>query len=144
VRDGLDEATITGAILRGQRMSGTAPIELLFVLSLSATAAAGIFASVRRKTPAVQSYLVVIAGSALWTLDYALESLSQELQTKLFWDNLQTMGALLASAAVVVFSREYVGRRFAHRWRSGLLLTVFPLYHARDNVAVFLAHDSEV
>jgi len=65
----------------------------------------------RRSEPGAFPYSIVAAGQTLWTFGLILETLGPTLEEKIFWDNFQFLGWMLASTMVVIFARELSQQR---------------------------------
>jgi GAF domain-containing protein/PAS domain-containing protein len=60
-----------------------------------------------------------------WLIGYFFEIISPTKSGKLFWDNLQWAGALLAPVALVIFALEFTGRK-VKSWRLAVVLSILP------------------
>ncbi len=65
----------------------------------------------RRSEPGAFPYSIVAAGQTSWTFGLILETLGPTLEEKIFWDNFQFLGWMLASTMVVIFARELSQQR---------------------------------
>src|SRR5215469_16513553 len=81
----------------------------------------------RRSMPGAIPFGLLMLGAAEWSLSYALELVSPDLPTKVFWDNFIWPGALIASAAWLAFALQYTGRGKWLTWRTVALLSILPL-----------------
>ena len=81
----------------------------------------------RRPKPGALPFSLLMLAVAQWSLGYALELVSADLATKLFWDNVAWLGAVCAPAAWLVFALEYTGRTKLLTRRNVIILTLEPL-----------------
>src|SRR6266581_1309154 len=81
----------------------------------------------RRPKPGALPFSLLMLAVAQWSLGYALELISADLATKLFWDNVTWLGAVCAPAAWLVFALEYTGRTKWLTRRNVIILTLEPL-----------------
>ena len=66
----------------------------------------------RRPKPGALPFSLLMLAVAQWSLAYALELVSPNLATKLFWDNVTWLGVVSVPAAWLVFALQYSGTRF--------------------------------
>src|SRR6266487_2858592 len=81
----------------------------------------------RRPAPGAASFCLLMLAVAEWSLGYAMELISPDLQIALFWDNISWLGAVCAPTLWLAFVLQYTGRA---RWltrRSLAILVVEPL-----------------
>src|SRR5258708_24875679 len=64
----------------------------------------------RRPAPGATSFCLLMLVVAQWSLSYALELVSPNLSTALFWENMEWLGAALAPTLWLVFVLQYTGR----------------------------------
>lgn len=83
-----------------------------FLLTISATALAGLAAYVwqRRPAPGATAAALLIAGVVVWSLSNALEMASASLDTKIFWGNMQFVGIVIVPASWLAFTLQYTSR----------------------------------
>lgn len=118
---------------------------LLFDLSpLLISAALGFFLAIviarNRPAPGSRALVVLLIGTSLWCLGYALEFISPTLQSKLFWGKFQYFGILTIPLAWFSFSVSYLGAPlWLTRWnRYWAALAVVPV------VTFFLIWSNEI
>jgi PAS domain S-box-containing protein len=81
----------------------------------------------RRPAPGATAFCLLMLAVAQWSLAYALELVSADLPTILFWDYITWIGAAFAPTLWLVFALQYTGRA---RWltrRNIAILMVEPL-----------------
>src|SRR6266496_2878281 len=81
----------------------------------------------RRPAPGAASFCLLMLAVAEWSLGYAMELISPDLQIALFWDNISWLGAACAPTLWLAFVLQYTGRA---RWltrRNMAILLVEPL-----------------
>src|SRR5947209_9350956 len=81
----------------------------------------------RRPAPGAAVFCLLMLAVAEWALGYALELVSPDLPTTLFWDNIAWLGSVSAPTLWLVFALHYTGRA---RWLTRpivALLAVEPL-----------------
>src|SRR6266571_45222 len=93
------------------------------VASAVVSAALAFAAWQRRPAPGAAPFSWLMLAVAEWSLAYALELVSPDLPTTLFWDNISWLGSLAAPTLWLVFVLQYTGRA---RWLT------------RRNVAILL------
>jgi PAS domain S-box-containing protein len=83
---------------------------------LPVVAAAGISAALalipwhRRSAPGAPAFCLLMLVVAEWSLAYALELVSPDLPSTLFWDNVSWLGSVCAPTLWLVFALQYTGR----------------------------------
>ena len=86
-----------------------------------------LFAWRRRHAPGTVPFMLLMLSVALWSLAYALELGSPDLETKLLWTKIKYFGVVIAPAAWLFFVLMYTKRK---RWLSLpkiVLLAIVPL-----------------
>ncbi len=81
----------------------------------------------RRPKPGALSFSLLMLAVAQWSLGYALELLSSNLSTKLFWDNFAWLGAVSVPTAWLIFTLQYSGRTKWLTRRNIIILALEPL-----------------
>lgn len=103
------------------------PFVLPVILSAVVSFALALYIWHRRSAPGGASFSLLMLAVSEWSLAYALELMSSDLQTQLFWDNISWLGAVCAPALWLAFVLQFTGRA---RWltrRTMLILAVEPL-----------------
>jgi len=86
------------------------------------SAGVGVYAWRRRAVTGAALFALFALLQALMTLAFGLELVGSTLRSKLFWDNVQFVGRLLAPLAFLAFALEYCGYRLVrYRLLTGLL-----------------------
>ena len=93
--------------------------------AVSATVAGSIWR--RRPVSGATSFCLLMLAVAEWSLAYALELVSADLPTILFWDNISWLGAAFAPTLWLVFALQYTGRANRLMRRNIAILVVEPL-----------------
>ncbi len=75
----------------------------------------------RRPAPGATAFCLLMLAVAEWALAYALELVSPDLPSTLFWDNIGWLGSLSAPTMWLVFALQYTGRA---RWLSRPIVTI--------------------
>ena len=97
------------------------------IVSALVSAALAFSAWRRRSAPGAASFSLLMLAVAEWSLAYALELVSPNLQVALFWDNIAWIGAACAPTLWLAFVLQYTGRA---RWltrRNIAILVIEPL-----------------
>src|SRR5207248_5011351 len=103
------------------------PYVLFVVASAIISAALAFTASQRRPAPGAAPFSWLMLAVAEWSLGYAVDLVSPDLPTTLFWDNISWLGSLAAPTLWLVFALQYTGRA---RWltrRNVAILLIEPL-----------------
>src|SRR6266568_296340 len=103
------------------------PYAFPVIASAAVAAALALNAWHRRPSPGATSFSLLMLVVAEWSLAYALELVSADLATALFWDNITWLGAAFAPTLWLVFVLQYTSRA---RWltrRNIAILLVEPL-----------------
>src|SRR6266480_110959 len=103
------------------------PYVIPVIASAAVAAALTLNAWHRRPAPGATSFSLLMLAVAEWSLAYALELVSADLHTILFWDNITWLGAAFAPTLWLTFVLQYTGRA---RWltrRNIAILMVEPL-----------------
>src|SRR5205823_5278385 len=74
----------------------------------------------RRPAPGATAFCLLMLAVAEWALAYALELVSPNLPSTLFWDNIGWLGSVGAPTLWLVFALQYTGRA---RWLSRPIVT---------------------
>src|SRR5947207_14267309 len=64
----------------------------------------------RRPAPGAIPFCLLMLAVAQWALAYALELVSPDLPTTLFWDNIGWLGSVSVPTLWLVFALQYTGR----------------------------------
>jgi PAS domain S-box-containing protein len=104
----------------------TPEVFLVIVSAAISTVLAG-FLWRRRPAPGSIAFSLLMLAVAEWSLAYALELVSADLSTALFWDNMTWLGAASAPMLWLVFVLQYTGRTAWLTRRNVVILTVEPL-----------------
>jgi len=75
----------------------------------------------RRPAPGATAFCLLMLAVAEWALAYALELVSPDLPTTLFWDNIGWLGSVGAPTLWLAFALQYTGRA---RWLSRPIVTI--------------------
>ncbi len=81
----------------------------------------------RRSTLGATAFGLLMLGVAEWSLTYAVELVSPDLPTKLFWDNLTWLGSGIVPAAWLAFALQYTDQGHWLKPRIVVLLAIQPL-----------------
>jgi hypothetical protein len=111
----------------------TLPYLVPYLISVAISTGIGVYAWRRRDVAGAVPFALGALSQASWTLGYAFELASPGLEAKIFWDDIQFIGASVSPLAFLAFAFQYTGRRLAHPWRTFGLLAVprtsFPSSH---------------
>src|SRR5258708_29421364 len=101
----------------------------VFPVAASAVVAAVVAVAIWRRRPAPGSiaFSLLMLAVAEWSLAYALELVSADLPAALFWDDVEWLGAAIASTLWLGFVLQYTGRSHWLTRRTVLSLMVEPL-----------------
>ncbi len=100
---------------------------VLLVIAAAVSAILAIFAWRYRAAPGAMPIVVLMVAVVIWSLTDALELLSTDIASKIFWARLEYIGITIVPAALLAFVLQYTGRE---RWlnrRTLILLAVEPL-----------------
>lgn len=103
------------------------PYVLPVIVSAVISAAIAFFIWQRRAAAGAISFSLLMLAVAEWSLAYALELVSHNLASALFWDNVAWLGAAVTPTLWLAFVLQYTGRA---RWltrRNIVLLSIVPL-----------------
>ncbi len=103
------------------------PLVLPVVFAAIVCAAIACFTWLRRAAPGALAFCLLMAAVAEWSLGYALELLSHDLATALFWDNVSWLGAAIVPTLWLIFVLQYTGQTKLLTRRIFLLLSIEPL-----------------
>src|SRR5258707_14781279 len=101
----------------------------VFPVAASAVVSAVVAVAIWRRRPAPGSiaFSLLMLAVAEWSLTYALELVSADLPTALFWDNMTWIGAAIAPMLWLIFVLQYTGRTEWLARRNIVILMVEPL-----------------
>lgn len=97
-----------------------------------------IFAWRRRPAPGATALAVLMLGTAIWSLGYALRLASVDLTSKLFWAKARYVGVVLTPAAWLAFAIRYTG--YGRRWLTPWTVAILALEPA---IVLFLVWINE-
>lgn len=100
------------------------PFLLPYVISALISLSVALFAWQRRTVAGAWQLALLATSQAAWTFGFIFELQSETLATKLFWDNMQFVAALLWPLAFLAFSKAYVDRPFKRPFRTWTLVTL--------------------
>src|SRR5256886_4669537 len=86
------------------------PYVIPVIASAAVAAALALNAWHRRPAPGATSFSLLMLAVAEWSLAYALELVSADLPTALFWDNIGWLGAAFAPTLWLAFVLQYTSR----------------------------------
>ena len=98
----------------------------LLIAAAIATALALLMWQRRPATGAAPAAWIMV-GTMVWSVGYALEIGSPDLQTKLFWTGFQYLGIVTIPATWLVFSLQYTGRGSWLAQRRWIFLIIEPV-----------------
>jgi PAS domain S-box-containing protein len=87
----------------------------------------GIYAMIQRPFPGRKLAFLIILASTEWTLMYAFELASADMQTKILWNKLEYFGIVTAPVAWFTFIVHYTGREKWLRPHSLKALSIIPV-----------------
>ena len=99
------------------------PYFVSFVISGSI----GLYAWRQRAVPGAEPYAWVALSQAAWTLGYIFELMSSNLETKIFWDNVQFIASAITAPALFAFALEYTERRLTHPRAIWTAIVIIPV-----------------
>ena len=99
---------------------------LLLFTATPIVVALAVLAWRRRAVAGAAALAWLTLAVAEWMLTYALELVSVDLETKLFWAKLQYVGIVNAPVAWSIFAAQYAGRGMVLTSRRLLLLLCIP------------------
>jgi PAS domain S-box-containing protein len=97
------------------------------VISLTISTSLAIFTWRRRSVAGAGPYAFYALAQASWTLGYIFELASPSLESKVFWDSTQWIGAMAVSPAFFAFAVEYTGHRLSSPRTVWTVLTIIPI-----------------
>lgn len=100
---------------------------ILLVATAAATVAAALYVWSRQPVPGSRTAVLIAIAGAEWLLAYAAELMSVEVQTKIFWNQMQYLGIATVIAAWVAFILQYSGHERWLTWRTVALMSIEPL-----------------
>ena len=86
-----------------------------YILSFLFSVGIGIFAWGRRTVVGASEMAAFTWAQASMTLGFIFELLSQNIEDKLFWDNIQFIGMFIGPLAFYMFAQSYTGKRLSSR-----------------------------
>src|SRR5258706_11749478 len=101
----------------------------VFPVAASAIVSAVVALAIWQRRPAAGSipFSLLMLAVAEYSLAYALELVSADLPTGLFWDNMTWLGAAVAPTLWLAFVLQYTGRAQWLTHRNVVILMVEPL-----------------
>ena len=78
-----------------------------------------------RTAPGVRAFAISVALEISWLVGYIIEINVSSVESKIFWDNFQFIGAFFAPIALLLFALGFTGRKVNERWLS-IGLGAFP------------------
>jgi PAS domain-containing protein len=103
------------------------PYVLPVIASSIVSATVAVFLWRRRPAPGATSFCLLMLAVAQWSLAYALELVSTDFSTILFWDNITWLGSAFAPTLWLIFALQYTGRTKWLTHRNIAILMVEPL-----------------
>lgn len=82
----------------------------LLIFSATATSIMMTYTWRRRATLGAFAFLLLLLGEFIWTVGYLFELLANDINSYIFWDNIQFIGSDLVGAAIPAFALAYTGR----------------------------------
>jgi len=80
---------------------------LLLVLSMAVSVILALVTRRKKDAPGADYFVIMVLGIAVWSLAYALEILSPDLATKVFWAKFQYIGIAIIPVGWLFFSFTY-------------------------------------
>jgi len=101
-------------------------IVALLIISGTILLFLGVNTLLRRDTPTMTAFAVIMFSASLWSFGFAAEVISLSLQGKIFWANIQFLGINILNFSWLAMTLYYTGQP---RWtiRSLSALSVIPL-----------------
>jgi len=103
-----------------------------YLLSAAISVAVGWYAWKRKPTPGAQALALLAFFEAEWCFTYLMQLLASDLNSKLFWNNAQFLGAVIAPLMYFAFGVEYnrlstLLNRFNWRWLTPISASILVL-----------------
>lgn len=100
------------------------PYTIPLFMAGGTSALLALFAWRRRPTPIATPFVLFMLAVAEWSMGYALELGSLDLQTKLFWVNFEAVGIVILPVAWLALALVYTG---GERWMTRHTLTMLAI-----------------
>jgi PAS domain S-box-containing protein len=97
------------------------------IVAVAISAALGYYAWRRRPAPGAAPLAWLMLAVTVYSLGYALELVSADLPSKLFWAKAQSLGIVVIPVAWLAFALQYTGREKWLTRRNLILLMIAPL-----------------
>lgn len=98
-----------------------------YALSCAISGAVGSYA-LRQRVHGATAFGILAWAQASWTFGYIFELITPSVSSKLFWDNVQLIGAAVWALVLLVFVQQYTGRKLPYSrwffWISGIVFFV--------------------
>ena len=101
------------------------PYSPAYLINFALTLAVAVVALRRRRAPGALAFACVMLSATAWSFAQFFESGATTVQSKIFWSQVQYIGATAVSASWLIFAVRYAGIRFAEGWRV-LYLFIIP------------------
>lgn len=98
-----------------------------YLASVLISSGVGIYAWRRRAVVGARPFAVVALVEALTVVAYILELVSSNLAMKIFWDNVQWLGAFITPIGFLVVIQQYTGYKFSRPKLVWGTILAFPL-----------------
>lgn len=102
------------------------PYELPVVIAATITIALAFAGWHRRRAPGATAFAVLMLAVSQWSLGYALELASADLQSKIFWANFKYLGVVSAPTAWLIFVLQYTNQATWLTRRNLMLMAIEP------------------
>ena len=103
----------------------TLPYLLVYLAAFIVGVVVFYFAWKNRTGPGIYAFAISVALEMSWLIGYIVEVNVKTLEAKVFWDNLQFIGAFFAPITLLIFALQFTGRKTNVRWL-GIVLGVIP------------------
>jgi len=102
------------------------PFLIPLIIGILASAAFIIYIFINKSTFNYKVLVTLTAGNLIWLFSNGMELLYLGINSKIFWNQISSIGIVTVAMSFFVFSMQYTGNKFWLRFKNILYVLIFP------------------
>ena len=102
------------------------PFSIPLIIGIMASAAFIIYIFINKPTFNYKVLITLTTGNLIWLFSNGMELLYLGINSKIFWNQISSIGIVTVAMSFFVFSMQYTGSKFWLRFKNILYVLIFP------------------
>ena len=102
------------------------PFSIPLIIGILASAAFIIYIFINKPTFNYKVLITLTTGNLIWLFSNGMELLYLGINSKIFWNQISSIGIVTVAMSFFVFSMQYTGSKFWLRFKNILYVLIFP------------------